>query len=124
MKRTIAITLAVAMIGGLMFMGFAGTAAAQVNEPVDDGINIETGDAVNIAEVNQGNFNQQVGTATADATTVSDKNYKSSTSASASVSQSQDVGQSNTAIVDQDANTGISIGDIDIGIGDPVNNQT
>ena len=104
MKRTIAITLTVAMIGGLMFMGFAGTAAAQVNnEPVDDGINIETGD-VTQTQFGQ-NFNAQTAIAEADG------------GASASVGQGQTVTQSNTGF--QQANTGVSINFGD----EPVNNQ-
>lgn len=70
MKRTLAITLTVAMMGSLMFMGFAGTAAAQ---NADDGlVDIEigdqtTGDATAATEVNvdQNNNNAQVGTADA-----------------------------------------------------------
>ncbi|TYL38989.1 acetylglutamate kinase, partial [Natronococcus pandeyae] len=41
MKRALTITMAVAMIGSLMFMGFAGTAAAQ---DVDIGLDASGGD--------------------------------------------------------------------------------
>ena len=47
MKRTLTITMAVALIGSLMFMGFAGTAAAQNNNNVDDVDDVE-----DIADVN------------------------------------------------------------------------
>ncbi|NGM69113.1 hypothetical protein G6M89_08850 [Natronolimnobius sp. AArcel1] len=82
MKRTFAITLTVAMIGSLMFMGFAGTAAAQ---NVDNGIDIgdigadfgdqTQGDATNNIDVNQENNNAQTGVSEAtsgDAVAVSD----------------------------------------------------
>lgn len=80
MKRTLAITLTVAMIGSLMFMGFAGTAAAQ---NADDGlVDIEVGDqttgdatATTDISVDQENNNAQVGVADAtagDAVAISD----------------------------------------------------
>ena len=91
MKRTLAITLTVALIGSLMFMGFAGTAVAQEapgNDDGDDGLDdglIEiddffgdqtadqtTGDAAANTEinVNQNNDNAQVGVAEAEANAV------------------------------------------------------
>ena len=116
MKRTLAITLTVAMIGGLMFMGFAGTAAAQdtnVNVGDIDFGDQETGDAVAISDVDveQNNANAQVGTASADADASAnaddDDHNKNGGSAAALasadatsiVNQYQDVDQSNTADV-------------------------
>ncbi|WP_054862365.1 hypothetical protein [Natronolimnobius baerhuensis] len=82
MKRTFAITLTVAMIGSLMFMGFAGTAAAQNVDPDDFGFDIDfgdqdTGDAAAETNVNvdQNNNNAQIGVSEAtsgDAIAVSD----------------------------------------------------
>ncbi|WP_254768918.1 hypothetical protein [Salinilacihabitans rarus] len=123
MKRTITITLAVAMIASLMAVGLAGTAAAQDGpmNNVDDGlIDIDfgdqtSGDAVNIAEVNQENNNNQIGTASAEATAtaVSDGDHHKSgdgatagASATATVSQGQSVEQVNVANIDQEADTG------------------
>jgi hypothetical protein len=115
MKRTIAITLTVAMIGGLMFMGFAGTAAAQNNAP-DDGI--QTGE-IN-QEINQGNLNAQVGFANAEATSsgAADKKHSGAgggATADASVNQGQ-IGVFQGNFAQQNANTGVNIGE-------PVNNQ-
>ncbi|ARS91236.1 hypothetical protein [Natrarchaeobaculum aegyptiacum] len=91
MKRAFAITLTVAMIGALAFMGFAGTAAAhQKAEPVEkaepvvveqqpqvsqtansDMVQVQEGDQVNVnqpeAEINQGQA-AGVGLAAAEAT--------------------------------------------------------
>lgn len=110
-----------ALIGGLMFMGFAGTAAAQ-----DVSIDQETGDATNNAEVSQENNNAQVGIsgafAAGDAADNNDhKNYNddNGVSATASVDQTQDVAQGNEANVDQTAETGdAAVGDITIDLGE------
>lgn len=85
MKRTLAITLTIALIGSLLALGTVGTATAQVNEDPDDGlVDIDdffgdqtagdqtTGDATattNIA-VDQNNDNAQVGVAEAEADAV------------------------------------------------------
>ncbi|WP_436344063.1 hypothetical protein [Natronorubrum sp. FCH18a] len=114
MKRTLALTLTVAMVGGLMFMGFAGTAAAQeagVNDDdggFDFGIDIgeidqETGDAEagTSVSVDQNNNNAQIGESVAVADSTSDDGTASSAAdATSTVTQSQEVGQSNTADVD------------------------
>ncbi|EMA47131.1 hypothetical protein [Halobiforma nitratireducens] len=67
MKRALTLTLTVALIGSLMFMGFAGTAAAQ-DELVDVDIgNQTTGDATATTDIdiNQENNNAQLGAAEA-----------------------------------------------------------
>ncbi|WP_117363868.1 hypothetical protein [Natrarchaeobaculum sulfurireducens] len=74
MKRTLTITMAVALIGSLMFMGFAGTAAAQNNNNVDNGISVDVdadfAEQEQTAETNidiqQETQNEQVGEATAE----------------------------------------------------------
>ena len=129
MKRALAITLTVAMLGSLMFMGFAGTAAADshTNMPGDGDVNFgdqTSGDAINIAETNQANNNAQTGIAEANSqsSAVADgagdddpKNHGgaaeafSSSSADASVNQAQDVTQSNTAVTNQNAETGDNV---------------
>ncbi|WP_306060433.1 hypothetical protein [Natronococcus wangiae] len=115
MKRVLTITLTVALFGGLMLMGFAGSAAAQ-------NISVSTGDTGDVdqeaeqeAEINQENNNAQVGIADAEATSGGDqadnlKAYGASsdnggdgaTSTEASVDQEQDVEQSNDAEIDQE----------------------
>ncbi|WP_436344065.1 hypothetical protein [Natronorubrum sp. FCH18a] len=133
MNRTLAITLTVAMIGGLMFIGFAGTAAAQ-----DAGINVgdidqETGDATAVTQVSvdQNNNNAQVGESAAVATSYSDSDSGSATSvsdATSSVTQGQSVGQSNSANVDavsyaESGDNTIDIGhlfDIDLDLGNNI----
>ena len=101
MKRTLTIMLTVAMIGSLMFMGLAGTAAADEHD--GDGINVELGgdggDATNHATVNQQNNNQQVGSSSAYAKGDGSWAYSS-------VNQAQYVGQSNYANVNQHAEAG------------------
>lgn len=118
-----------ALIGGLMFMGFAGTAAAQ---DVSIDASQETGDATNNAEVSQENNNAQVGIsgafAAGDAADNNDhkKDYYNDdnndgdgVSATASVDQTQDVAQGNEANVDQTAETGdAAVGDITIDLGE------
>lgn len=115
MKRTIVLTVTVALFGGLMFMGFAGTATAQdvnINEAIDFG-DQETGDstATSNVDVNQNNDNSQVGVATSiadsESTAIGADDYKnggaaeafSNVDSTASVDQTQDVAQSNTADV-------------------------
>ncbi len=123
MKRTIAITLTVAMLGSLMLMGFAGTVAAQ------DNITIETGDTGDVnqsaeqnAEINQQNNNQQIGTATATAASADGANHKKhggssgGAAAAASVDQVQVVEQSNDAEIDQDIDQEGESGDSGINI--------
>ncbi|ELY45793.1 hypothetical protein C496_02587 [Natronorubrum tibetense GA33] len=116
------------MLGSLMFMGFAGTAAADshTNMPGDGDVNFgdqTSGDAINIAETTQENNNAQVGTAEAtsqsSATAMGHdhdpKNHGgaaeafSSSSADATVNQAQDVTQSNTAVTNQQAETGDNV---------------
>ncbi|WP_174811899.1 hypothetical protein [Salinadaptatus halalkaliphilus] len=76
MKRALAITLTVAMIGSLAFMGFAGTAAAQEDQIIDQAAenvsldadqqqDLMSGDAETNVNVDQSNDNAQVGSATA-----------------------------------------------------------
>ncbi|ARS91235.1 hypothetical protein [Natrarchaeobaculum aegyptiacum] len=72
MKRAFAITLTVAMIGALAFMGLAGTAAAQTTQDADSNmVQVQEGDQVNVnqpeAEINQGQA-AGVGLASAEAT--------------------------------------------------------
>ncbi|WP_049924715.1 hypothetical protein [Halopiger djelfimassiliensis] len=69
MNRTLAITLTVAMIGSLAFMGLAGTAAAHegpepaepvtVEEDVTNLVQSSTADVTQAQEVNQQNFGEQ-----------------------------------------------------------------
>ena len=77
MKRTLTITMAVALIGSLMFMGFAGTAAAQNNNNVDDvgdGISVDVDadfapqdqTAETNINIDQQTQNEQIGEATAE----------------------------------------------------------
>ncbi|TYL35965.1 hypothetical protein CV102_24750, partial [Natronococcus pandeyae] len=107
----------------LMFMGFAGTAAAQ---DVDIGLDAsggdggDGGDAVNFAEVNQQNSNSQVAAAEASVSNGAadhdkkdkkhdkkDKKHNGNGAfASAGVSQTQFVNQQNFADVDQTAFAG------------------
>ncbi|WP_255167666.1 hypothetical protein [Natrononativus amylolyticus] len=108
MKRTITVMLTVAMVGSLMFMGFAGTAAADSHTEIDidlGGDGGDGGDAVNAAEVNQQNNNAQVGASSAVAVGDGDdhkKGYDSGGAAAASiVDQGQAVEQTNYADVDQ-----------------------
>ncbi|WP_306061488.1 hypothetical protein [Natronococcus wangiae] len=126
MKRVLTITLTVALLGSLMLMGFAGSAAAQ---NVD--INIGTGDTGDVdqdaeqnAEINQQNNNAQVGIA--DATAVGadgahDKKHKSGGSnggaaAAASVDQVQVVGQENDAEIEQEIEQEGESGDSEINV--------
>ncbi|TYL38969.1 hypothetical protein CV102_10730 [Natronococcus pandeyae] len=120
MKRTLTIMMAVAMIVGLMFMGFAGTAAAQ---DVDIGLDAsggdggDGGDATNLAYVDQANTNVQYASASASAS-------GHHSGASAGVSQTQFVNQQNFADVDQtavggdggDGGDGGQITDVDIDV--------
>lgn len=94
MKRTLTLVMTVALIGGLMFMGFAGTATAQ-NVTVE---NEQDAEAENNIEVEQENNNAQVQSATS---------YSSSdTSEATTVAvQGQDVDQTNAANV-EDTNAG------------------
>ncbi|SEH14535.1 hypothetical protein SAMN04487967_1648 [Natronorubrum sediminis] len=117
MKRAIAMLLTFAMVGSLMFMGFAGTAAAQDVDVDIGGDGGDGGHAGNYAEVNQQNNNAQIGISEATATSggaddTNEKPYNNndeaadSTSATSSVDQTQDVTQSNDASVDQNAEAG------------------
>ena len=113
MKRAFAITLTVAMIGGLMFMGFAGTAAAQndVDQTIDQEIgdldatqeqDLQTGDAEVNVDVAQDNVNVQQAT-----TTSGDALGANGQAASlAETNQDQNVNQVNNADVDATAETG------------------
>ncbi|MEY7849444.1 hypothetical protein AB7C87_09650 [Natrarchaeobius sp. A-rgal3] len=118
LQRTLAITLTVALFGGLMFMGFAGTAAAQdVN--INDGDQINFGDqttgdatATTNVNVNQQNNNAQIGVADADANANAiaagsghtkhggAADALAAAGATADVTQSQSVSQSNQANVE------------------------
>ncbi len=115
MKRTLALTLTVAMVGGLMFMGFAGTAAAQ-----DGNISVDqtTGDATATTDVDvdQENNNDQIGVsgAFADASSYNDDGYDkkkgggasssfAGAEAASAVEQDQTVVQGNNADVDADS---------------------
>ncbi|WP_440764691.1 hypothetical protein [Natronorubrum sp. DTA7] len=102
------------MVGGLMFMGFAGTAAAQdinINTGViDAGDGGDGGDAAaaTVQEFDQTNENAQVGVA--DSTSYADSyaagsgaDSVASSSSAAVVEQDQNVNQVNT--IDADATT-------------------
>ncbi len=95
MKRTLTITLTVAMLGSLLFMGMAGTVAAQ-EVSVDLG-DQTSGDAITVSEVNQENNNAQIGISNAEA-----RNGV----AVASLDQDQSGVQVNNANVEQEAETG------------------
>ncbi|WP_255167667.1 hypothetical protein [Natrononativus amylolyticus] len=117
MKRTITVMLTVAMVGSLMFMGLAGTAAADSHTEIDvdlGGDGGDGGDAVNVAEVNQQNNNAQIGESSA-------ASYGDDSAASSGVYQGQYVSQYNEADVDQvavggDGGDGGAV-DIDIDLG-------
>ncbi|WP_243641373.1 hypothetical protein [Natrarchaeobius halalkaliphilus] len=108
-------TLTVAMLGSLMFMGFAGTAAAS-NHDVDQ----ETGDATVTIETAQQNNNAQVGIAESSSSSfsfgsaASDSKYgntigaSSYSSSNAEVNQVQVGSQSNSANIE---NVGAESGD-------------
>ncbi|SIR81213.1 hypothetical protein [Natronorubrum daqingense] len=121
MKRALTALLTLAMIGSLMFMGFAGTAAAQ-----------EETDAVNNVEISQENNNAQVGIsgafAASDTTSADDPEPNCNgqcdsandgptdgVSATSSVDQTQNLAQGNSATVGDQ--TAVDIGDIDVGLG-------
>jgi hypothetical protein len=53
MKRALTVTLALALFGSLMFMGFAGSAAAGSYDDKDDGDNTAIVDQDSHAETNQ-----------------------------------------------------------------------
>ncbi|ELZ03337.1 hypothetical protein [Natrialba aegyptia] len=110
MKRTLAITLTVALIGGLMFMGFAGTAAAQ------NDVDQETGDATVDIDVDQENNNAQVGVAESSSSPFSVGYHSSTFSYSdAEVNQVQLVEQTNeNEIEDVSAESGDNI-NVDVG---------
>lgn len=123
MKRTLAMLLTFGMVGSLMFMGFAGTAAAQEVDVDLGGDGGDGGDAVNVAEVNQQTNNAQEANAEATATSGADdkknddkkndhykKDHKDnnadSSTAVAAVYPTQYVSQTNDAEVNQDARGG------------------
>lgn len=128
MKRGLTALVTFALIGGLAFMGFAGTAAAQeaAGAQDDDGL-IDIGSDVNVdqdstsavsVETNQANSNEQTQIATSSSS--SDKSYAKTTAV-----QDQEVTQVNSNEVgdvtsvssnyaDTDADTGISV-DVDLG---------
>lgn len=124
LQRALTITLTVALFGGLTFMGFAGTAAAQdVNLNDIDFGDQTSGDAnatTNI-DVDQDNNNAQVGVsnaeATAEAASLGSYHTKyggageafAASDATSVVVQDQDVAQSNSA--DIDAETEAETGD-------------
>lgn len=103
MKRALTLAMTLAVIGGLMTMGFAGTAAAQDIQVGGDGG--DGGDAVNVAEVSQDNTINQEATAIASVSDTganddeSDDRHKDDNSndannggsASATVDQSADI---------------------------------
>ncbi|MDF9743983.1 hypothetical protein [Natrinema salsiterrestre] len=119
LQRALTITLTVALFGGLTFMGFAGTAAAQdVNLNDIDFGDQTSGDAnatTNI-DVDQDNNNAQVGVSNAEATSeaASLGSYYtkhggageafSASDATSVVVQDQDVTQSNSADIDAETN--------------------
>ena len=153
MNRALAITLTVAMVGGLMFMGAAGTAAADEHTNVDDGFDfdfsVDIGDttagdggdggdasATTVQDFDQTNANAQVGEANAwsSADSYAAGSGASSTASSSSaavVDQNQDVTQVNS--IDADATTIASGGDggdggdagvgVDISFGDDVDDD-
>ncbi len=98
MKRTLAITLTVALIGSLMFMGFAGTAAAD-DQSADQGTSVnQYADANNYQDqkVAQSNYNvgDELNIAVAD---------DGSADAGSSVDQSNTNSQDATAEATNDA---------------------
>ncbi|ELY97262.1 hypothetical protein C482_13550 [Natrialba chahannaoensis JCM 10990] len=124
MKRTLAITLTVALIGSLMFMGFAGTAAAQ-------NVDQETGDATVEIGIDQENNNAQIGiaesysSAFALGASASDAKYGGSPAASAFSASNAEVNQDQTAVqvnnaevsdVTAESGDNINVGDIDVGL--------
>jgi hypothetical protein len=116
MKRALTLAMTLAVIGGLMTMGFAGTAAAQDIQIGGDGG--DGGDAVNVADVNQENTIGQEATATASVSDAdanddeSDDRHKDDNSndanngGSASVGIDQSAEQQNNAEVTQTAEAG------------------
>ncbi|MDG5821753.1 hypothetical protein QA609_23530 [Natronococcus sp. A-GB7] len=114
MKRALTLAMTLAVIGGLMTMGSAGTAAAQDIQISGDGG--DGGDAVNVADVNQENTIGQE--ATINAPTIganddeSDDRHKDDNSndanngGSASVGIDQSAEQQNNAEVTQTAEAG------------------
>ncbi|WP_247001679.1 hypothetical protein [Halosolutus gelatinilyticus] len=67
LQRSLAITLTVALFGGLLFMGAAGSAAAQVNINVGDIDQDADSNATTTVDVDQSNDNAQVGVSNANA---------------------------------------------------------
>jgi uncharacterized protein YxeA len=59
MKRALTVTLALALFGSLMFMGFAGSAAATSYHDKDDGDNTAIVDQDSYAETNQKQYVSQ-----------------------------------------------------------------
>ncbi|WP_323173759.1 hypothetical protein [Natrialba sp. PRR66] len=110
MKRTLTITLTVALVGGLMFMGFAGTAAAQdgligVDIGDDVGVN-QSANATTDVSVDQSNSNDQAQESLA----------LSSNGASEAVgAQAQEVTQDNSASVENVSSTATNDADVDTG---------
>ncbi|WP_255167668.1 hypothetical protein [Natrononativus amylolyticus] len=97
MKRALTLMLTVALVGSLMFMGLAGTAAADSHTEIDvqlGGDGGDGGDAVNFAQVNQQNNNAQVGYSSASS-------VGHHSAAASSVNQWQSVSQTNAANVNQ-----------------------
>lgn len=110
MKRAIAMLLMVAMVGSLMFMGFAGTAAAQ---EVDTGSDVDVNqDADSNAEVNTAQQNNNAQIQDASSYSSSDKSYAKTTAV-----QYQNVDQTNanqvsdvTSVASNNADTDVSSG--------------
>ena len=115
MKRGLTALVTFALIGGLAFMGFAGTAAAQ-DSLVDIGSDVDVdqnAESAAVVETEQENENEQTQIATSSS--ISDTSY-----AKTYASQSQDVTQENsnsvgdvTSVASNDAtvnaDTGISV---------------
>ncbi|ELY82283.1 hypothetical protein [Natrinema gari] len=96
MKRALTLTLTVALIGGLAFMGLAGTAAAQpqINPDVNSSVDIDQ-DSSATTTINNDQSNSNSQTQLASSYASSDTSY-----AKTVAYQSQDVDQNNVNVVD------------------------
>lgn len=110
MKRAITMLLMVAMVGSLMFMGFAGTAAAQ---EVDTGSDVDVNqDADSNAEVNTAQQNNNAQIQDASSYSSSDKSYAKTTAV-----QYQNVDQTNANQVSDVTSVALNNADTDVSSG-------
>lgn len=124
MKRAITLVLAVALVGGLLFAGFAGTAAAQeggnisVDVDAGDGGDADGGEATVDQSNDQSNSISQVGIAEADSET--SKAGVEQESAAAQTNENSQVGVASADAeagdggdAEADVETGLSGDDVD-----------